>query len=140
MGINSAIKEIWAFNMLKKKGYSLIDVTGNDGVVRTYFMRIGPKKEIKIGKNTYIINKGKKMMKGGMPYFRFNAGRSAGENKDSKISQTPMDDSILTEIIQKARIAGQNSSSGMDKNQMFLYIGLGGAVGFLLCWIVSAFI
>jgi len=133
----NALKEYYMYNVMKHSGYTAFDVRGDDSVVNTYFKKIGLEKSIKIKGYTYPINRNKKMIKNGMPYFVFT--RSAfGEDKHGNTTIKKIDGDILTELIKKARLVGQNTVKSDSK--MYLYMVLGGAIGFLLCWVVLSMI
>lgn len=131
MGVNNFLKEFFAVNMLKKKGYSLIEIVGNDGNVDVYYMRIKGNRKITINKRSYIINSSKRMMKSGMPVYRFHVNSSVGENKHGKIQTSPMDSDIMEEIVNNARMVGQNSGS-KDKKTVFMMLGMGVVVGIMV--------
>jgi hypothetical protein len=50
-----------------------------------------------------------------------------------------MDSGVMSQIIRKARLTGQNTAKGDDK-KIILYIALGSAIGFLICWMVMPFL
>ena len=93
MGVNSLLKELFALNMLKRRGYSLVEIQGNDSEVRTYIKRIEGNKSINIGGREFIINGNKKMVKGGMPLYRFHINKSSGET-NGNVTQTKMDSDL----------------------------------------------
>ena len=128
MGINSFVKELWTWNMLKKKGYSLVEIENSDANVTTYIMKLKGKKSIKIGKDTFPINPNKKLTKGGVSLYRFRSGSAIGEDKNGRYIKDNMDSQLLTEIVRNATMVGQNSA-GTDKKEMLLYIALGAIAG-----------
>lgn len=136
MGINSMFKEIYYLNMLKKKGYSLIEIEGNDGEVRVSAMRLEGKKKIEINGNTYIINPKKRKIKGGMTLYRFKQGTAVSEDTNGKYLTTPADSKLLNEAVLSARAIGQNSGL-KDKKQELIMIGIGVAIGGMLGYIVG---
>jgi len=128
------LHELYIINVLKRNGYSIFDVAGKDGVVNTYFKKVGAEKKIDIGNKTYIINERKKMIKWGMPYYRFNLS-AFGEDKYGNTTVKNIDADTLNELIKKVRLTGQNTSK--DEKNKFIYIILGGAIGFLASWVIS---
>jgi len=128
------LQEVYVITVLKKRGYSIIDVRGNDGVVNSYFKKIGVEKHITIGKRTYPINDRKRMTKWGMAYYVFTAS-AFGEDKYGKCTITNIDGDVLQELIRKARLVGQNTTKGDDKK--YLFLGLGGLIGVLIGWIIK---
>lgn len=131
MGLNSVFREIYALNMLKKKGYSLVEIEGNDGEVRVYTMRLEGKKSIEIHGNVYILNPKKRKIKGGMTLYRFREGFSIPEDDDGNYTMTPADAKLLNEVVSIARSIGQNNSQ-TDKKQQLIMAGLGFAIGALI--------
>ena len=136
MGLNSLFKELIALNNLKGKGYSLVEITGNDGEVVVYIKRIEDKKRIEISGNSFIINKTKQLSKGGMPLYRFSINKSVAYDKSGKIKQTVMDSDILTEIIRSARLVGQNTAQTDNKKELIM-LGLGAIIGGALGFIIA---
>lgn len=139
MGLKSwinFIKEAFMLTVLKNKGYSMIDRKGEDGTVTTYFKRIGNSKEVKIGKDTYVISSKKRMLKNGMPYYRFEKSAFGECLNCGKTNVSNVDSDNLTEIIKKTRLAGQNTTKSAGST---LYVIVGGLVGFLACWIIRGF-
>jgi len=138
MAINSVFREIYAMNQLKSKGFSLIEVEGNDCEIRTTAMRIEGKKSVKINDNIYVINPKKRKVKGGMSVYRFKQGIAVGEDDDGKYVEGTVDSRLLNEVVDNARSIGSNSSA--DKQKELIMLGLGGVIGIMLGWILSGVI
>ena len=139
MAVNSVFREIYAMNMLKKKGFSLIEIEGNDCEIRTTAMRIEGKKSVTINDNMYIINPQKRKVKGGMSVYRFKQGIAVGEDESGKYIEGTVDSRLLNEVVDNARSVGNNSSGG-DKQKELIMLGLGGVIGLMLGWILSGVI
>ncbi len=125
--------ETYHINKMSNTGYSYIDVIGKDGIVKTYFKKLGTESDVDIGNKKYIINEQKKMFKWGMPYFVFTDS-TFGLDKARKHTITDMDAEEVQQLLKKARLVGQNTS---NKGQMWLYLGLGGLIGILLGWVIK---
>jgi hypothetical protein len=142
--MNEMVKEILLINFLRKNGYSLIEITGNDGIIHTYAKKVNGVKKVVIRNKTYVINNAKRHTKGGMQVFRFYVNKSCGTGLDGKTSQTgksvttggDMDSDILTEMIDYAAMLGEKTVIG-DKKGQIIFLIMGAVIGLLLGMMLS---
>lgn len=129
------IREIYALNQLKHKGYSLIEIEGSDGEVRLYTIRLKGKKSVEINEETYVINPKNRKVKGGMALYRFKKGYAIPEDENGKYVATKADSKLLNEVVANARAMGANDRT--DKKQQMIIGGLGAVVGIMLGYILG---
>jgi len=141
--MNEMVKEILLINFLRKSGYSIIEITGNDGVIHVYAKKVNGVKKIMIRNKTYVINNAKRHTKGGMQIYRFYVNKSCGTGLDGKTSQTgktltggDMDSDILTEMIDYAAMLGEKTVIG-DKKGQIIFLIMGAVIGLMLGMMLS---
>ncbi len=140
MAIQNFLKEFWALNQLKKKGYSLIELVGNDGNIDNYCIKIGGNKKISILKKTYLINPQKRFMKDGMPIYRFNYNKAIGQNISGTTMRTAIDSNILEELIKNSRMVGSNDKGSMDQKTLIVIGVIGTVIGLLLGLVIPTLV